>query len=306
MRKKTSRVKEIIEVEIEPEPDFFTEDEEFISFIRGYPGNVGFMFIGRTTPPTKGHISSFLRMINLRKEIGRDIPIILNLSPSSPENLKKIDAVDKFEDPLVCDEKIRYIESMLGKLSVHDEPGVFENIYPVCLSKTPLAYFRGNQLKKIVEDNHFHLNLIVVFVGQDRFDTSKTSVEKLMQNYKVIASAFKDSGLIPEIKVFVIGRDKKKDPTSGTKIREVILGNPPEVAVEALKPLYTLDGLQLLDNSELFSLYSDVTNGMRTGKTALEVVIAEEKAKKSKSTKSRKKGEGRKLPKRRSRRTRRH
>jgi hypothetical protein len=313
MKKRKFQIEEIEEKEVEPEveQEFFVEDEtdneEFISFIKEYPGNVGFMFIGRTTPPTSGHLGSFLKMINLRKEIGRDIPIILNLSPSSPENLKKIDDVEKFEDPLTCDQKIHYIRSMLIKLSERDEPGVFENIFPICLSKTPLAYFRGNQLKAVVEENRFNLNLIVVFVGQDRFDTSKTSVAKLMQNYKVISSAFRESGAIPEIKVFVLQRDKRRDPTSGTKIRETILKNSSQSeAINALRPLYTFDGIQLLDNRELGDLYRDVTNGMLTGRSELRKILEKrEEEKESKKTKSKKprtkKGEGRKRTRHRKR-----
>jgi hypothetical protein len=139
------------------------------------------------------------------------------------------------------------------------------NIFPICIPETPLNAFRGIQLNNIMERTDLNLDLVIVFIGQDRFDTTKSSAEKLMQNYTSITRGH------PAIKVFVLKRDKTMDPTSGTKIRETILKNEDEEKAAAdLEPLYTLEGVQLLDNSELKELYRDVVLGIRAGKTALQ------------------------------------
>jgi len=249
---------------------YFDNEESLVEFINEHPEyfpevrpKLGFMFIGRTTPPTRGHLSAFLKMIALRDMVGHpDIPIILNLSPSSPDNLKKV-TWRKFEDPLICAQKEKYIRSMLSKFV----SGSLEsnNIFPICVPETSLSAFRGIQLNDIMEKKALNLDVIVVFIGQDRFDTTKYSVEKLMQNYTSITHGH------PAIKVFVLKRDKTMDPTSGTKIRETILKNyeDEEKAAADLEPLYTLKGVKLLDTSELKELYQDVVSGVFTGKKNL-------------------------------------
>ena len=251
-------------------------EETIFSKVDSTEGDVGFMFIGRTTPPTIGHITVFLQMIELRdairRETGRDIPIMLNLSPSSPTNIKTSASV--FEDPLSCAKKIEYIESMLGKL------GKLDDVHPVCIENGS-TNFRGIQLAKFLEGRDLHT--IIVFIGRDRFDTEKTTVQKLMDNYTIISNEV-------NIEVFVLDR-VKKDKTAGKEIRKIIMTKPEDEAVELLHELYTYDGHPLLDEGELRELYNIVREGMDIGKDALA------KVKKSK-TKKGKVGKGKKTRRR--------
>lgn len=251
------------------------EERELIEEIDGK--RTAFMFVGRTTPPTRGHIQSFLRMIELRDRIreisDQDIPIMINLSPTSPIKIKT--SAPKFEDPLDCTQKLKYIHLMLSKL------GKTENIHPVCIDDSS-NNFRGEQLAHFIMEHRLELDLVVVFVGRDRFDETKGDP---MQGYTVIARDARVRSLrpVPKINVFVLPReDATTDPTAGKEIRRIIMSHSQEDAVERLQPLYTLGETQLLEEDELKELWDDVRSGMKTGIKALA------------STKSKKKGKGRK------------
>lgn len=250
-------------------------EETIITKINETDGDVGFMFIGRTTPPTIGHITVFLQMIELRdaikRETGRDIPIMLNLSPSSPTNIKT--SASEFEDPLSCANKIKYIQSMLGKL------GKLDDVHPVCIENGS-TNFRGIQLSKFLEGRDLHT--IIVFIGRDRFDTEKKTVQELMNSYTIISRRV-------NIEVFVLDR-VKKDKTSGSEMRKIIMTNTEEDAIGLLNEAYTYDGIPLLDVEELRELYNIVREGMDIGEKALSTVKkSKTKRKVSKSKKSRKK-----------------
>jgi hypothetical protein len=251
------------------------EERELIREIRGR--RTAFMFIGRTAPPTRGHVLSFLRMIelrnNIREIVGQDIPIMINLSPTSPKKIKT--SATKFEDPLDCEQKLKYIHLMLSKL------GKTENIYPICIDDSS-NNFRGEQLAHFIMEHSLELDLVVVFVGRDRFDETKGDP---MKSYTIIArdAHVRSLRTVPEINVFVLSReDATTDPTAGKAIRRIIMNHSQEDAVERLQPLYTLGDTQLLEEDELKELWSDVRAGMETGTSALA------------STKSKKKGKGKK------------
>jgi hypothetical protein len=214
--------------------------------------NPVFMFIGRTTPPTPGHLSVFLEMIRLRQELGRpEIPILLNLSPSSPTKIKK---GTKFQDPLFCDKKIEYITRMLINM------GENEHIYPVCLDKkeNELRIFRQYQLADFIDNYPHPIDMVVVFIGKDRYKGPESLI-----NYTIISR-------LPVV-VYVRPRDVKTDATSGTKIRELIMSNEnPLVVLPELKSLYTIIGknmeeIQLLSDDELIDLHQMVHSGMTLG-----------------------------------------
>lgn len=209
--------------------------------------NPVFMFIGRTTPPTPGHLSVFLEMIRLRRELGRpEIPILLNLSPSSPTKIKK---GVKFQDPLFCDKKIEYIRRMLINM------GENEHVYPVCLDReeNELRIFRQYQLAHFIDNYPHPINMIVVFIGKDRYKGPESLI-----NYTIISR-------LPVV-VYVRPRDVKTDATSGTKIRELIMSNENPLAVlPELKRLYTMGEIQLLSDDELIDLHQMVHSGMTLG-----------------------------------------
>ena len=214
--------------------------------------NPVFMFIGRTTPPTPGHLSVFLEMIRLRRELRRpEIPILLNLSPSSPTKIKK---GVKFQDPLFCDKKIEYIRRMLINMSEN------EHIYPVCLDRkeNELRIFRQYQLADFIDNYPHPIDMIVVFIGKDRYKGPESLI-----NYTIISR-------LPVV-VYVRPRDVKTDTTSGTKIRELIMSSEnPLVVLPELKRLYTVNNetmeeIQLLSDDELIDLYQMVHSGMTLG-----------------------------------------
>ena len=216
--------------------------------------NPVFMFVGRTTPPTPGHLSVFLEMIRLREEVGRpDIPILLNLSPSSPTKIKK---GTKFQDPLFCDKKIEYITRMLINM------GKNEHVYPVCLDRkeNEPRIFRQYQLADFMDKYPHPIDMIVIFIGKDRYK----GPESLTQ-YTIISR-------LPVV-VYVRPRDVKTDKTSGTNIRELIMSNPNPLAVlPELKRLYTIneamEEIQLLSDDELIDLHQMVHSGMTLGLSA--------------------------------------
>jgi hypothetical protein len=209
--------------------------------------NPVFMFIGRTTPPTPGHLSVFLEMIRLRRELGRpEIPILLNLSPSSPTKIKK---GTKFQDPLFCDKKIEYIRKMLINMSEN------EHVYPVCLDRkeNELRIFRQYQLADFIDKYPHPIDMVVVFIGKDRYKGPESLI-----NYTIISR-------LPVV-VYVRPRDVKTDATSGTRIRELIMSNENPLAVlPELKRLYTMEEIQLLSDDELIDLHQMVHSGMTLG-----------------------------------------
>lgn len=257
------------------DPEEIRDRETLERKIREDEGRVAFMFIGRTTPPTRGHLKAFIQMIELRDSIDRDIPIILNLSPSSPIKLKVYKKADEFQDPLECDKKIKYISSMLKNLGY--EEFIDRNIFIICYPESP-TNFRGVQLFKFMRDNGFDdLNKVIVFIGEDRFTGSNP-----MGQYTSISRN-------PKIEVFVIPRNVKTDPTKATKIREIILTSSTfEEAKDKLIEAYTLDETRLLDDGKLEELYNDVKEGMKVG---MDAVIDALKVKDS--LKKTKKGRGR-------------
>lgn len=240
-------------------------ETEIASVISGR--NPVFMFIGRTTPPTPGHLSVFLKMIELREKLGRpDIPILFNLSPSSPEKIKK--GTKEFQDPLFCVKKIEYITSMLKKLEESENLKEsmnlekFKNVYPICIDskENELKIFRPYQLANFIETHPQHpVDMVVVFIGKDRYKGRDSLV-----NYTVIGSRL---GL--PVEVFVMPRDVERDETSGTNVRNLITSTAPAEALPILKQMYTVNDTQLLSDEELEDLYRMVRSGMELGSSKI-------------------------------------
>jgi len=238
---------------------------------------VGFMFIGRTNPPTKAHIDIILQMVRLRNEVDESIPIILNLSPSSPIKIKQS---GDFEDPLRCHEKIALIASMIGKLGLEFEK---DRIYPLCSEEKITGDFRTYQISKFIREAGIDLEILYVFIGQDRFE-GKDPIKQYSSivNYnedesgKMVAKKF-------GIEMVVMPRDPSSPSNmSASKIRKIIADNNLERAIPLLREAYTYSSeygdVELLDERELVSVFHMVTEGMEIG---LEAKLSSKPAKKS-------------------------
>jgi hypothetical protein len=220
---------------------------------------IGLMFIGRTNPPTRGHIDIILQILAVRDAVFRkteiSIPIILNLSPSSPERLKTA----SFEDPLTCSIKKNFIETMLetylGQIGVNIPIGPESNIFIFCDETLPKRIpFQRHQTRMYTSINH--LDEIYLFVGADR------SIAK-SDAYRFVA----DCNVIPVI------TPRNQSKISGTIIRNMIYKKSGKTiisplftdVVSLLREAYTYNDIQLLTDEQLEILYQSVRDGMIRG-----------------------------------------